>query len=1661
MKDFKLEIEEYRQKPILDVLNFLFSFWGVENLGQQFKLIGIYEKSDKPDKNGKEYGFFKEIRSGNGDLLYYPFRLGLLNIWAEHRDNLLLSKFQQINVQLDFKKNRERNPFKLSLSNNNHGTPKNSFIDRTTKEKIIKKIFNETGYTEIDARNTSNALKRIAGDLYTEPERFIFELLQNADDIPNEGNEVNVKFKLLKENFLFLHSGKPFNSRDVESISSIGDSTKRKDSEKTGYKGIGFKSVFTDAETVLINSGNFSFSFDKHSDFYQGKNIEEIPWEIKPIWTELYRYPKEVRDCSDFFNYPVAIGLELGELKGNLYKEIISNLFQEPRFILFLRNIKTIKVEGTSCDVKIEKNKIGNKFELLSNGKSVNHWLINDFEFDVSQSVRDSIADDKLVPEKLKGILSSKISFACQLINDRICPINPESSYLFTYLPTNVNDYKFPFLVNADFLTTANRPSIHIKNPWNLYIFEQIGYLCFKWIASLANKSDYYNSVYNLIPDKLTNPSDQIHLHFCKGFNKALSEISFIPTIIGTLEKVSNILIDETGLAILLKEDFIEISGLNQNLIHSDVKEGIEKLKYLMVENKIGAIYTIENLKINFKNEIFQKWLKIPNNNLKIISHLFHSPNSSLKSLLETESLILSETNQLNKSVFIYNNLPAEVTFIEVEILNKELSILLIEQNITLKFKTYEPTSFFKENILGKQNLINIKLSTQKELLNFWSYVYDNYNQFEIEKPIIESLKYFFVLCKPTTTEFDTKAIISTAYMALEFNFFVEVETVIRNLEIQNASFISPKYLRGNRIDEKWRKIFKQAAAITDLQKVIEILLPKLTTIEISKHFEVAKQIFKFWKEPTNRLTEEQINLIKSNLKIRCIDKQFRKSSDCYISDHFNNNQLIISLLPSIELSNQIAQEYAPKTNQVAEWKNFFLLIGGIELIDNQKIFHAKINTLISNQDEFRENHFELLKVISGLHKGKKENGLNFNFENSLSQIKLLTTNNQWHLPNKIHLSNLYRPKLNLQNDEAVNSTLFFLSDKYIPIEIEKNFLIDIGLNDGFFFKKLIPHIQIDKVQEHKFIFQLEQIEKYRLRLQEIQKMTQKDLRGYLIRSYTNDKIRLVTSVTNHLLINYPQLLSIPKYAESFLKFAIKNKALDILSTETEIKIWNNNIYKHPNYIVWLLQTNTILANQEDKYVKPTELFSFRLSSYIINKGQLPKINYATEIATNGKSLEEVLGIQQILTVSHCIELLCRVESKISFQEISQLQIVKSLMAYTPNMDEKSKLFLLNKIHEWKPISQLFISTDEQFKLDPAQQLHEEFYSIADNFGIQKLSEENLVLKTNPKNLSVTDEIVSFFDVKAKFIAFKIEKAKYTLIESALLEKINQYTYYEVLSVERVFPERNPIYKGEIEFYINHKKNEIFYKGNWKTNEQIKEFLFGLIQHKKIEMVWFGNLINRWDDSKIIEKLNEEVGATPSSWEPVQNKNRENERDYIKEVRDFIEEMRKVEDIYDADKIEELKSILADFIDHPDEKKNTYNMLAKLKLCKRLKLNFNRKWGFNTIEEGPNKFFIHSARGSFAYIHPHEIIQMRDNEFKIAIDYGSKDIKIYNSCTEILELYSNYLMLYQGKPSKKDILRICDENQHKTKFHFLIIDKEKQTDDAMAILKILNTDNYE
>jgi hypothetical protein len=250
-------------------------------------------------------------------------------------------------------------------------------------------------------------------------------------------------------------------------------------------------------------------------------------------------------------------------------------------------------------------------------------------------------------------------------------------------------------------------------------------------------------------------------------------------------------------------------------------------------------------------------------------------------------------------------------------------------------------------------------------------------------------------------------------------------------------------------------------------------------------------------------------------------------------------------------------------------------------------VFDAKLDFIIASQENLKENHFEILKKISDLHKVKNDNGLNFDFENVLSKIKLQTSNDEWHLPNSIHLSNSYKPKLNLQNDETINSTLLFLNEKYHPNEIDKYFLTDIGVNDSFkFYPSELKRNEIPTLYRQNF------------------EKKSPSIISNAKRYASQHRLK------NHLTINYPNLLTNSKYSEKFW-IEVKKPNSKILKN-----LFQESVYAYflgevtfENFVVNYLKQNATLPNQENDLKKPTELFSFLLSEYITEKNDLPKFD--------------------------------------------------------------------------------------------------------------------------------------------------------------------------------------------------------------------------------------------------------------------------------------------------------------------------------------------------------------------------------------------------------------------------------------------------------------------
>jgi hypothetical protein len=529
-------------------LSTLKSIWRIEEL--KFYAEFFRPKRDdgsliKPRPGINSFGFFRNL-SINDRKIFYPSDEVLkyernVSFKMDVVHGLEDGKYYYLELELEDDENRITNPYALKITN--------VFIldeDHLSPKEFIDQWFYKKGHTPDDASTIAGQLTLNELELYTHTKRFIFELIQNADDMPDGRKDVNIEINLLSNHLLFLHNGKYFGRDDVKAISDAAKSTKSKSLSQTGYKGIGFKSVFTDSTRVYIKSGDYFFKFDKlepiYKDFYglykgytdnltpkarkefeieyKGREreytvIDKIPWQIKPIWVEPGTVPQELISSPFVKNRQVSIALEISEniLRQKDYHGMILGLLKEPRFLLFLRNTKGFKYSKISdqitesiVDISVKQN---NDIIGVYNGEElVASYIKHAFTINITNEdfikaglnfQKREIEGGKIeffdnngnkldnIPEKLGRLEKTILTLSAKMDKYAIEKLDKEDSILFNYLPTSDQRFGFPFLVNADFVSKTDREFIQIENKWNHYIFYHLGQKCIEWIAILAN----------------------------------------------------------------------------------------------------------------------------------------------------------------------------------------------------------------------------------------------------------------------------------------------------------------------------------------------------------------------------------------------------------------------------------------------------------------------------------------------------------------------------------------------------------------------------------------------------------------------------------------------------------------------------------------------------------------------------------------------------------------------------------------------------------------------------------------------------------------------------------------------------------------------------------------------------------------------------------------------------------------------------------------------------------------------------------------------------------------------------------------------------------------------------------------------------------------------
>lgn len=271
----------------------------------------------------------------------------------------------------------------------------------------------------------------------TSPNRFLHELLQNADDCQYPAGTIPT-FKLQqRDSFITTEYNEVgFTRANLRAITAIGESTKNSlidgDYDTIGKKGVGFKSVFAVASIIRVFSGEYNFSLS-----------EEAPTVPKQINAP----ERPIRGTKMEFtlrNKTLFTGLKTTEIL---------------ELCLCLRRLKNLEIDN---------HKI-----LISDTETQRTLAIDNREFVFDKYVHSFIVEDDAVLDQHSNktrSISAQQKITCYV---------PQAPYQIKYalycgLPTK-HKFNVPIEIDAPFELTTSREYIEGSSDlWNAVIRKEL-----------------------------------------------------------------------------------------------------------------------------------------------------------------------------------------------------------------------------------------------------------------------------------------------------------------------------------------------------------------------------------------------------------------------------------------------------------------------------------------------------------------------------------------------------------------------------------------------------------------------------------------------------------------------------------------------------------------------------------------------------------------------------------------------------------------------------------------------------------------------------------------------------------------------------------------------------------------------------------------------------------------------------------------------------------------------------------------------------------------------------------------------------------------------------------------------------------------------------------
>lgn len=319
---------------------------------------------------------------------------------------------------------------------------KNDFDNLKAKREKWLISTNENGFN----------MKDILSEMYIDSAHFIFELIQNAEDIGAK----EVYIRLNRDKLEFYHNSvNDFSFENVDAITGIGMSTKKDDVNTIGKFGVGFKSVFSITESPHIYSGDFAFRIH---DYVVPVEVDK-PEQFGKGTLFVLPFHKNGNDKS--------YGLVYHALK---------NL--NPKTLLFLKNVEKIRWETESDHGEFTKK--SSIYHSKTNCRLV-HLMSNQNQVDYLVFERPlSFMPQLNVGVAYKSIMKKEKNYEYRSL------IRDIDTKLIVFFPTE-KETMLKFNIHGPFRTTPNRENIPFESKDNMKILEEIALLTAASILDLKD----------------------------------------------------------------------------------------------------------------------------------------------------------------------------------------------------------------------------------------------------------------------------------------------------------------------------------------------------------------------------------------------------------------------------------------------------------------------------------------------------------------------------------------------------------------------------------------------------------------------------------------------------------------------------------------------------------------------------------------------------------------------------------------------------------------------------------------------------------------------------------------------------------------------------------------------------------------------------------------------------------------------------------------------------------------------------------------------------------------------------------------------------------------------------------------------------------------------